>query len=369
MGFVDTRPAKSQDGWPIVHLNGATAKSTTLKNGTEGSAHHWIDGYILDGALATGDGFHICRRSCLYFNTTDTWTAADGGTTFDWDTEANSGHFSLEVWCFIPSATGAHATLMKRGDPAADGWLLEVTADGAAKFTAHDSAAAITATGTKSVFDRWALITVTLERGSATGLKIYIDGVVDTLAAGSAATTTLDLAMDGGTTIVSTGVSSKDNWLGPVGMYIGASAALSATKVLANYNGGLGRKYHGGETGLAAGWNNDEGTGTVCYDIKNTDGVKSTVSGTAWSPAKQSGGTAALTRCGPPFESTTELIKDTSNPLEAVGFFGTGVLTTSGNMNQINCTFPEAIDCGAGGPVRILESNGAFSLILFGRTE
>ncbi|MHA2069225.1 MAG: hypothetical protein ACXABY_33105, partial [Candidatus Thorarchaeota archaeon] len=139
MSQIGTKPAKSNRGWPIIHLNGATAKSTTLKNGTEGAASHWIDGYILDGALATGDGFHICRRSCLYFNTTDTWTAADGGTTFDWGTEAASGHFALEVWTYIPSATGAHATLMKRGDEAADGWLLEVDASGFAKFTAHDS--------------------------------------------------------------------------------------------------------------------------------------------------------------------------------------------------------------------------------------
>ena len=368
MSFMDTRPAKSSNSWPIVHLNGATAKSTTLMNGTEGSARHWIDGYILDGALATGDGFHICRRSCLYFNTTDTWTAADGGTTFDWANEAADGHFALEVWCYIPAATGADATLMKRGDPAVDGWLLEVTADGFAKFTADDAAIAtgITITGATSVFDRWVLITVVCERDSTTGLKIYVNGVSDATPVTTAA---LNDAMDGGTTVVSTGVSSKDNWLGPVGMYIGSSANLSAVTVLANYNGGLGRKYHGGETGLAAAWNNDEGTGAVCYDILNDDGVKSTVSGTEWSPAKQSGATAALTRCGPPFESVAELKKDTDNPLGAVGFFGTGVLTTSGNMNQVHCTFAEAINCGAGNPVRILETNGAFSLILFGRTE
>ncbi|MHC4463886.1 MAG: LamG-like jellyroll fold domain-containing protein [Planctomycetota bacterium] len=366
MGYVGTKPMKSSRGWPIVHLNGATAKATTLKNGTEGAASHWIDGYILDGALATGDGFHICRRSCLYFNTTDTWTAADGGTTFDWGTEAASGHFALEVWVYIPSATGAHATLMKRGNEASDGWLLEVDASGYAKFTAHDSAQSMTITGATSVFDKWTLITVVAERNSATGLNLYVDGVSDATAVD---TTALDLTLDGGTTIVSTGVSGKDNWLGPVGLYIGSSANLSAATVLANYNGGLGRKYHGGETGLAAAWNNDEGTGTICYDVLNNDGVKSTVSGTAWSPAKQSGATAALTRCGPPFENVAELRKDTDNPLGAVGLFGTGVLNTEGWASQVNCTFPEAIDCGPGNHVKILETNGAFSLILFGRTE
>ena len=364
MSQVGVRPAKCDTNWPLVHLNGGTAKSTTLLNGTLGAANHWITGYQLDGALATGDGFHILRRSCLYFNTTDTWTAADSGTVFDWGTEAASGHFALEVWVYIPTATGAVATLMKRGDPAADGWLLETTATGCAKFTAHDSAASMTITGATSVFDGWHLITVVAQRNSATGLKIYVDGVSDATAVD---TRDLDLTLDGGTTVVCTGVSNKDMWLGPVGMYIGTNAALSAATVLANYNGGYGRKYDGSETGLVAAWNNDEGTGTLCYCINNTDGLKSTVSGTAWSPSRQSGGTAAQTKCGPPFEQVDEVAA--ADPLGAVGLFGTGVLTTSGVMAQISNTFPQAIRLGRGNPVRILETDGAYSLILFGFTE
>lgn len=368
MGFMDNRPAKSQKGWPLVHLNGATAKSTTLLNGSEGASHHWIDGYILDGALATGDGFHICRRSCLYFNTTDTWTAADGGTVLDIANDTGGvGHFTFEVWIYVPKATGAHATVLVRaGGGATEGYKLEITSDGYAKFTIHDGTDAITITGATSVFDRWSFIAVTCTRDSATGLNIYVDGVSDATAVTSVP---LDDVIDAAGALVSTGVNGADNWLGPVGWYKGASGALSAATVLANYNSGLGRKYHGGETGLAAAWNNDEGTGVLCYDVMNTDGVKSTVSGTAWSPAVQSGATAALTRCGPPFENKAELIKDTDNPLGAVGLFGTGVLSTQGWASQVSCTFPEAIDCGPGNHVRILETDGAFSLILFGRTE
>lgn len=364
MSTISTRPSKSDVGWPIVHLNGGTAKSTTLLNAPGGGQSHWVTGYILDGALATGDGFYLLRRSCLYFNTTDTWTAADGGTVYDWGTEAASGHFALEVWCYIPSATGAVATLMVRGDETSDGWKLEVTSAGKAKFTAHDSVASMTITGNTNIFDRWTLITVVAQRNSATGLKLYINGVSDATAVD---TTALDLTLDGGTTIVCTGVSNKEMWLGPVGLYIGSSANLSAATVLANYNGGIGRKYHGGETGLAAAWNNDEGIGTTCYDIKNQDGNKVTVSGTDWTPAKQSAATAAKIRCGPPFEKSSESNAD--DPLPTVGLFGTGVITTSGVFQQINCTFPNAIKIGRENPVRILETDGAFSLILFGYTD
>lgn len=354
-------PIKSTHGWPIVHLNGNVAKSTTLKNGS-GRANYFISGYQLDGALATGDGFYLLRRACLYFNTTDTWTAADSGTVFDWGTEAASGHFALEMWVYVPTATGAHATLLKRGDETSDGWLLELTSAGLPKFTAHDSAQSMTITGATSVFGGWHLITVVAERGSTTGLNIYVDGIADATAVNS---TALDLTLDGGTTVVSTGVSAKDNFLGPIGMYIGSSAALSAATVLANYNNGLGRKYDGTETGLAAAWNNDEGTGSLCYNILNVDGNKATVNGTAWSPSKQSGATAEILKCGPPFSKKYE--DDADNPLPTVGFFGTGILTTEGVMNAIVVTFPEAIEMGAGNPIRILETNGSFSLILFGR--
>jgi hypothetical protein len=360
----EIRPMKSDTNWPIVHLNGGTAKSTTLLNAVGGVGCHWLTGYHLDGALVKDDGFHILRRSCLYFNTTDTWTAADSGTVFDWGTEAASGHFALEVWVYIPTITGAHATLMKRGDEASDGWLLEVTSAGKAKFTAHDSAAAMTITGSTSIFGGWHLITVVAERGSATGLNLYIDGVVD---ATPVSTVALDLTLDGGTTVVSTGVSGKETWLGPVGMYIGSSANLSAATVLANYNEGIGRKYDGSESGLAAAWNNDEGVGTTCYNILNVDGNKATISGVDWSPSKQSGNTAAIKKCGPPFPKAHEI--DAVNPLPTVGFFSTGVETATGVMQPVSVTFPQAIKIGRNNPVRILETDGAFSLILFGFTE
>lgn len=357
-------PIRAEKNWPIVHLNGNTAKSTTLLNATNGVTGHWISGYQLDGALATGCGFYLLRRSCLYFNTTDTWTAADGGALLDIGTEAANGHVAIEAWVYVPTATGAVASLLVRGDPATTGFKLEITSAGLAKFTIKDGTTACTITGASSVFGGWHLITVVCERNSATGLQIYIDGVADATAV---TTVSMNDAINPAATLVITGVSNKDMWIGPLGLYTGSSAALSAATVLVNYNEGIGRKYHGGETGLALAWNNDEGVGTLCYEIGNNDGYKSTVSGTAWSPSKQSGGTAAISKCGPPFEKQWE--DNADDPLPTVGLFGTGVQTTSGVMEPISVTFPQAIKLGSNNPVRILETNGAFSLILFGQTS
>ena len=357
----ETRPMKSETGWPIVHLNGGTAKSTTLKNGSGGTSSHWITGYQLDGALVKDDGFWLLRRSCLYFDTNDTWTAADGGTLLDIANEASSGHFAFEMLVYVPTATGAVASLLVRGNPATTGYKLEITAAGLVKFTIKDGTTAATITSTKSVFAGWHLITVVGERSSATGLNLYIDGISDATAVDLSG---MNDAVAPTTTLVVTGESSDDMFVGPIGFYTGSSAALSAATVLANYNEGICRKYDGSETGLSLAWNNDEGTGTLCYTIQNSDGYKSTVSGTAWSPSKQSGATAAINKCGPPFYKQYE--DDAVNPLPSVGLFATAVETATGVLQPVMATFPQAIKIGRNNPVRILETDGAFSFILFG---
>lgn len=358
---VETRPMRNDTNWPIVHLNGNTAKSTTLLNASQGRSGHWITGYQLDGALADADGFYLLRRACLFFDTTDTWTAADGGALLD-IAAGNNGHFAIEMWVYVPTATGAVAGLLTRASVGTEGYTLEITSAGKVKFTIKDGSVSITITGSTTIFGGWHLITVVGERNSATGLKMYRDGVSDATAVTTVAMTG---AVDAAGAAICTGVSSQDMWIGPIGFYTGASAALSAATVLANYNEGVGRKYHGGETGLSVAWNNDEGVGSLCYDIKNQDANKATVSGTAWSPTKQSGGTAAVTKCGPPFKRIGE---DDAFNLPTVGFFGTGLLTTQGVMSAIAVTFPQAIEIGRNNPVRILETDGNFSLILHGYT-
>ena len=361
----ETRPAKSGTNWPIVHLANNSLQSKTLLNGSGGLSSHWITGYQLDGVLLKDDGFTLLRRNCLYFDTDDTWTIADGTSLLDIAAGAN-GHFAFEMWVYIPTATGAVAGLLVRGDEAVEGYKIEVTSAGLVKFTIRDAAVACTITGSTPIFGGWHLITVVGERASATGLKLYIDGVSD---ADAVTTVLMTAGIDAGiTTVVCTGVSSADMWLGPVGFYTGADAALSAATVLANYNGGIGRKYDGGEAGLSLAWNNDEGSGNYCYEIKNNSGYKATASGHAWSPTKQSGGTAAIKKCGPPFRKQYE--DDADNPLPAVGLFQTATVigTTDNVLQAISVTFPQAIEIGRNNPVRILQTDGSFSLILHGFT-
>ena len=362
---TEIRPMKCGTNWPIVHLNGGTAKSTTLQNAVEGRSSYWITGYQLDGTLVKDDGFYLLRRACLYFDTNDTWTAADGGSLLDIAAGAN-GHFAIEMWVYVPTATGAVAGLLTRASVGTEGYTLEITSAGLVKFTIKDSSVSITITGGTKIFGGWHLITVVGERASTTGLNLYVDGVSDATAVTTALMTG---AIDAAGTVICTGVSSEDMFIGPLGFYTGASAALSAATVLANYNDGIGRKYHGGETGLSLAWNNDEGVGTLCYEIKNQSGYVSTVSGTAWSPSKQSGGTAAVIKCGPPFRKAGE--DDAENPLPTVGPFRTAtVIGTTDNVIQAkSVTFPQAIEIGRNNPVRVLETDGSFTLILHGFTS
>ncbi len=362
---TETRPMKCDVNWPIVHQNNNVLKSTTLLNGSGGRSSHWITGYNLDGVLLKDDGFRLLRRNCLYFASNKTWTAADGGSILDIAAGSN-GHFAFEMWVYVPTATGAVAGLLTRAAVGTEGYTLEITSAGLVKFTIKDSSVSIMITGSTSIFGGWHLITVVGERASATGLKMYRDGVSD---ADGVTTVAMTGAIDAAGAMICTGVSSEDMFIGPIGFYTGANAALSAATVLANYNNGIGRKYDGSESGLSVGFNNDEGSGNYCYDIKNVEANKSTVSGHAWSPSKQSGGTAAIKKCGPPFRKQYE--DDAVNPLSAVGLFQTAtVIGTSDNVHQaISVTFPQAIEIGRNNPVRILQTDGAFSLILHGFTS
>jgi hypothetical protein len=76
-----------------------------------------------------------------------------------------------------------------------------------------------------------------------------------------------------------------------------------------------------------------------------------------------------VSKAGPPFEHRGEDDADDPRGCEAVGLFGTGLVTASGVMNAIVAKFPEAIRIGRNNPLRILETDGSFSLIVFGETN
>ncbi len=354
-------------GWPVRHLNADTAGVKQLLAAPGNDKSYFVTGYILGGG-ATADGFHILRRNCLQFTTTDTWTITDGGAVLDIGTEAASGHFALEIWINIPAASAA-TNLLTRGNPATTGYTFEVTAGGLLKFTIKDASNAVTGTGTTVLNDgQWHLVTVVLTRNSATGLQLYVDGIAEALTAGAAATTAMNDAVNPASTAVQTGTNGKTHYLGPVGMYIGASANLSAATVLSNYNLGIGRKYDGSETGLAMGFNNDEGVGTAGHDVKNDAGYVVVVSGTEWVPSKQNGATAAVAIQGPPFESI-DLATDILELLDGMGKFWTCLESATGVTLPSVVNFPHAIKIGLNNPLRILETDGTADLVMFGFTE
>jgi len=142
--------------------------------------------------------------------------------------------------------------------------------------------------------------------------------------------------------------------------YIGSTTPLTAAGILADYNEGVGKKYSGDETALVVGFNTDEGIGTACHDVLNDASNVVTLSGPSWAPSKRNGSTDAVTVNGVPFKE--------SDSLQALPKILTGGLNTNGVMGNTAVTFPQAIKIGRNNPLRILETDGAFSLILFGFT-
>ena len=356
-----TVPSLPQNGWPVGHLNAGTAGVKQLLGAPGNGRSHYVTGFLLSGG-ATTDGFTLLRRDCLLFNAAaETLTMADDSTDFDWDTKDNDGDFSAEFWMKLPATAAAIPNLMTRGDEASDGWNIELTAASLIKFTIHDSSHTATITGTKAIDDgQWHHIVCVVDRSSETGMRIYIDGILEVNSAGDPDCTAVTLAMDGGGTIVMTGVDNMTFYVSTIGIYV--DAFLSAATVLSNYNEGVGRKYDGSETGLVVGFNTDEGISTACHDVLNDASNVVTLSGVSWAPSKQSGATAEVAVNGVPQKE--------SDSLQALPIVQTGVLNgTDGVMGNTAVTFPHAIKIGRNNPLRILETDGAFSLVLFGFTS
>jgi len=341
----------SGQDYPIRHLNGGAAGVKQLLAAPGNAFSYYVTGFILGGG-GTADGFYLLRRNCVVFNgNTDTLTIPDNATDLDWSNKAGNGDFAVEMWIKIPAATTDIASLLKRGNEASDGWLLEI-ASGLVKFTFHDGSNSATITGSTAINDdEWHHIAVTVDRSSDTGLNVYVDGIAD---ATSVDPTSVTDAMDGGTTVVMTGVASKTYYVSTLALYI--DATLSAATILSNYNSGVGKKYSGSETSLTMAWNLDEGIGTTCYDILQDSNHNVTLANTAWSPSKQNGSTAAVEVCGVPFDDGV---------MDAIGKFVTGVLNTNGVISPTIAKFPSAIKIGRNNPLNILETDGAFDLVLW----
>lgn len=343
--------------WPVSHLNANTAGVKMLLSAPGNTRSHFVTGFVMTGGAAA-DGFYFLRQNCVLFDAAaDTLSMAAHGTDFDWGTAAANGDFTAEFWINLEATTAAFPSLMKRGDPASDGWLIELTAASLVKFSFHDgTGSTITITGSTAIDDgEWHYVICQVDRDSTTGMQVYIDGEADATAVdptGNAQT------VAGGTTVVITGVNSETMYISTVGLYIGStSGALSAVTIRNRYNGGIGLKYEGDETGLQVGFNTDEGSGTSNHDIKNDASNVATLSGTAWVPSRQNGATAEINVAGVPF--------GVQDMMRAVGKFQCGIGTA---FSGVPITFPHPVKIGRNCPLNILETDGQFDLIVFGYT-
>lgn len=341
--------------WPVIHLNAATAGVKMLLSAPGNTKSHYVTGFTMSGG-GDADGFHFLRQNCLLLDAAaDTITLTEDGTTFDWDTKTNNGDFSLELWINYEATTAAAPALVKTGDETNNGWLLETSAASLLTFTFDDGTNAATITGATAIDDgEWHHVVVSVDRSSTTGVNLYVDGELDATAVNPA---TVANAVNAGANIVVTGVNSETIYISGLGIYLDADGFLTQAEVRARYNSGIGMKFEGDESGLLVGYNLDEGIGTSCYDIKNAAGNIIVLSGPSWVPSRQNGATAEINVDGIPINEQDMTV--------AVGKFHCGVGSAFGGFPVI---FPHPIKIGRNCPLNILETNGAFSLIVFGYT-
>ncbi len=334
MSSVEVRPSRPSGSFPLV-IDAAGAAGVIHHITTPGNRRsHFITG-ILMGVGAADDGFTFLRRNCLSVTgATDTITLADTGTVLDLATAA-TGKISISFW--IKHSTTTLATLFIRGTPGTDGYGVSI-ATGKIVFTIDDTAAApVSITQTTASNDgKWHFITITCDRIGATGLNIYMDGVLDCTPVDASSVTG---AVTGGTTLVTTGHASDTILLSTLGLYIDA-AVLSAATILAQYNEGRGLKLTGNETNITIALNFDEGSGAVQFDL------------------------LAATTCAHAnciwVNDGVGILDDTTGKI--------GILETTADGSK-SLSFPQAIAIGVGLPLAILETDGAWNATIFGYTD
>lgn len=347
-------------GWPIRHLNANTAGVKQLLPTPGNDKSHYVTGFILNGG-ATANGFHLLRRNCVRLvSTGDFFTITSAAALVP-----DSADFTVVCWVKIPSTITGIPKIMHKDDGSNKGYILSLTAS-KAKILIGDGAGntADVSSAQDINDDEWHLIVATCDRNVEAGLLIYVDGVL-------AGTTTDDVtavgALDDTTNITVYGVATYDWYISNMGYYEGASGCLSAAAVLALYNDGIGLKFSGLETGLAAAWNLDEGIGTVGYDVFGNSNISMT--GTpVWCPHKAAAPEPKDETCGAPFDSD-DTLDAIGKFITTVGVVGAGPATEYAyavHSNIVN--FPHAIKIGRNNPLRILETDGQWDLILFGFT-
>jgi len=334
----EVRPIKPGNNWPISHLNGGSAGKTELLAAPGPALSHYITGFILSGG-ADGDGFNLIRRSCVQlYGTNAVITIPDSAA----NTRFGTGDFSLSFWFkWYSGAVAAMSGLLSKAD-GSDKYVIELTSSGTIKATIGDGTHTASVTGSRSVVDgNWHFICLTVDRDVSTGMKLYIDAIVDSSADPTAVTGNVN---GGGTgsDLTMTGIAARVQYISVLRVLKGT--AMSASGVAAYYANGIGSKDKDYSAEML--WQLDEGTGSTAYDSGGT--LDATLANINWVDD------------GIPIDPHT---------LPMIDKISCGVLTTSGVFDGLGVLFPHAIKMGRNNPVNILETDGGFTLILFGFTD
>ncbi len=333
----EIRVMKPQDGWPISRTNGGTAGIVEVMAKPVGeNMSHYVTGFLLTEG-ADGNGFSFIRQAAIKFSAANnTVTSVDGAAL-----EPGTNDFSFALGLKVTSGTVTLTALMSKDNGSNDGYIVSVNATGHLVVTIGDGTA-VSVTSLNKINDgKWHQIVVTVDRDDTSGLVLYIDGVISKTANPVPANGSITA---GSTNLIFLGTAAKVFWISTWGFW--KATLLTAAQVTAMWRGGSGQKFTGSESGLTHALNFEEGT-SHCADLIGA--LTGTLANGTWVDGD-----------GFPLDRHT---------LKELGVISCQTLTTTGGSSGVAYTFPHAIKIGRNAPIRLLETDGTWHLLLFGYTD
>ncbi len=207
-------------------------------------------------------------QSCLFFDGTDDYVQVSDSASFN-----NSGAFTLEGWIWLSSIRNGTRVLIATNTGGSVLWQLGVSVARKVEFAVRDSAGtpATALSSTTLLTETWYHVAGVF---SANTLQIYINGVADGSPVSTAFGGNFNPASDFSIGRSPIGGSHIHAYVDDLRVW---TVARTAAEILENKD----RELLGTETGLAAYWKLNEGTGSTAQDAtaNNNDG---TLSGPVW---------------------------------------------------------------------------------------
>ncbi len=333
----ETRPMKPEDGWPISRTNGGAAGIVEVMAKPVGeNMSHYVTGFLLTEG-ADGDGFSFVRQAAVKF------AAANNTVTISDDAalEPGTNDFSFAFGLKVTAGQVTITSLMSKDDGSDDGYIASINGTGHLVVTIGDGTA-VSVTSLNTVNDgNWHLIVVTVDRDNTSGLVLYIDGEVSKTGNPVPANGSITA---GATDLIFLGSAAKSFWISTWGFW--KATLLTAAQVTTMWRGGSSQKFIGTESGLSHAINFEEGTGNPPDLVASADG---TLANATWADGD-----------GFPLDRHT---------LKEIGVISCLTITTTGASTGVAFTFPHAIKIGRNAPIRLIETDGAWHLLLFGYTD